>query len=152
MGRYRHKVYEKSTTPRWVAVFGLQWQVIESHRLEPGADLLGAMTTTIERLSIEGWRTEDEPRFGFVFITKERNLPQGSGNGNAGVSPSFREASRARAPDSPAPGECRDSTNSPADGEVRRLLMLTPRDPFDTSPQTFSPFQSVNRRPRMRRS
>ena len=29
MGRYRHKVYEKSTTPRWIAVFGLQWQVIE---------------------------------------------------------------------------------------------------------------------------
>jgi hypothetical protein len=44
MGRYRHKVYEKSTTPRWVAVLGLQWQVIESCRLEPGADVLGAMT------------------------------------------------------------------------------------------------------------
>jgi hypothetical protein len=54
MGRYRHKVYEKSTTPRWVAVFGLQWQVIESYRLEPGADLLFAMTTTIERLAAEG--------------------------------------------------------------------------------------------------
>jgi hypothetical protein len=52
MGRHRHKVYEKSTTPRWVAVFGLQWQIIESYRLEPGADLFGAMTTTIERLAL----------------------------------------------------------------------------------------------------
>ena len=29
----------------------------------------------------------------------------------------IRKASRARAPGSPVPGECRDSTNSPADGE-----------------------------------
>jgi hypothetical protein len=98
MGRYRHKVYEKSTTPRWVAVFGLQWQVIESYRLEPGADLYGAVTATIERLSIEGWQAESEPRFGFVFIAKEND---------------------------------------------RRLLILTPRNPFDTRPQSFSPFQSA---------
>jgi hypothetical protein len=98
MGRYRHKVYERSTTPRWVAVYGLQWQVIESHRLESGADLYSAMTTTIERLAAEGWCAESEPRFGFVFITKEGN---------------------------------------------RRLLMLTPRDPFDTRPQSFSPFDSA---------
>src|SRR5271166_3310456 len=98
MGRYRHKVYEKSTRPRWVAVFGLQWQVIESYRLEPGAGLLCAMTTSIARLTIEGWRAESEPRFGFVFITKQSD---------------------------------------------RRLLMLTPRDPFDTRPQSFSPFQSA---------
>jgi hypothetical protein len=96
MGRFRHKVYEKSTTPRWVAVFGLQWQVIESYRLEPDADLYGAMTAAIDRLATEGWRAESEPRFGFVFITKESH---------------------------------------------RRLLMLTPRDPYDTSPQSFSSFQ-----------
>jgi hypothetical protein len=98
MGRYRHKVYEKSTTPRWVAVFGLQWQVIESYRLEPGAELYDAMTTSIERLAVQGWRAESEPRFGFVFITKESD---------------------------------------------RRLLILTPCDPVDTRPQSFSPFQSA---------
>ena len=98
MGRYRHRVYEKSTTPRWVAVFGLQWQVIESCRIEPGEDLYGAMRKSIERLAAAGWRAEeDEPRFGFVFIRKQSD---------------------------------------------RRLLMLTPRDPFDTRAQSFSPFQS----------
>lgn len=71
MGRYRHKVYEKSTAPRWVAVFGLQWQVIESHRLEPGTDLYGAMTAAIERLAAEGWQIEAEPRFGFTFIRRD---------------------------------------------------------------------------------
>jgi hypothetical protein len=97
VAHYRHNVYEKSTTPRWIVIFGLQWQIIESHRLQPGADLLATMTKTIERLAGEGWRTESEPRFGFVYITKEGD---------------------------------------------RRLLMLTPKDPFDTRPQSFSPFKS----------
>ena len=79
-----------------MAVFGMQWQVIESHRLEPAADLSGAMTAAIERLAGEGWQAEDEPRFGFVFIRRETD---------------------------------------------RRLLMLTPRDPHDTRPQSFNPFR-----------
>lgn len=76
MGRYRHQNYERSTTPRWVAVYGLQWQVIESYRLEPAADLSGAMAAAIERLAGEGWQIEAEPRFGFAFIRKngERRL------------------------------------------------------------------------------
>ena len=97
MGRYRNKVYERDTTPRWVAVFGLQWQVIESQRLEPASDLHGAMTATIERLAADGWQIEADPRFGFAFIRR--------------------------------------------DGE-RRLLMLTPRDPYDIRPQSFNPFRS----------
>jgi hypothetical protein len=96
MGRYRHQVYAKDTTPRWVAVFWLQWQVIESHYLEPAADLYGAMAAAIERLAGDGWQIEAEPRFGFSFIRR--------------------------------------------DGE-RRLLMLTPRDPYDDRPQSFSPFK-----------
>ena len=97
MGRYRHKIYETATTPpRWVAVFGLQWQILESQRLEPAADLSGAMAAAIERLSAEGWQIEAEPRFGFAFIRRA--------------------------------------------GE-RRLLMITPRDPYDTGSQSFSPFR-----------
>jgi hypothetical protein len=71
MGRYRHKVYENATTPRWVAVFGLQWQVIEAQRLEPAADLSVAMTAAIERLAGDGWQIEAEPRFGFSFIRRD---------------------------------------------------------------------------------
>jgi hypothetical protein len=96
MGRYRIKVFERDTTPRWIAVFGLQWQVIESHRLEPATDLYGAMTVAIERLAAEGWQIEAAPRFGFAFIRRA--------------------------------------------GE-RRLLMLTPKDPYDDRPQSFNPFK-----------
>jgi hypothetical protein len=71
MGRYRHKVFERDTTPRWVAVFGLQWQVIESHRLEPATDLCGAMAAAIGRLAADGWQIEAEPRFGFAFIRRD---------------------------------------------------------------------------------
>jgi hypothetical protein len=97
MGRHhRHQVYTNDRSPRWIAVFGLQWQVIEAHRLDPATDLYGAMMAAIERLAAEGWQIEAEPRFGFAFIRRE--------------------------------------------GE-RRLLMLTPRDPHDTTPQSFSPFK-----------
>jgi hypothetical protein len=64
MDRYHHNIYELDTTPRWVAVFDLQWQVIESQRLEPATDLYGAMTAAIARLAAEGWQIEAEPRFG----------------------------------------------------------------------------------------
>ena len=37
-------------------MFELQWQVIESHRFEPAADLTGAMAAAIERLGLEGWQ------------------------------------------------------------------------------------------------
>jgi hypothetical protein len=97
MVQYAYKVYERDTRPRWIAVFGLQWQVIESHRLDPATDLYGAMTAAIARLAAEGWRNEAEPRFGFAFIRR--------------------------------------------DGE-RRLMVLTPRDPHDTRPQSFNPFRS----------
>ena len=96
MGRYRHQVYAKATTPRWVTVFGLQWQVIESQRFEPASDLSGAMASAIERLAVDGWQIESEPRFGFAFIRRN--------------------------------------------GE-RRLLILTPKDPHDHAPQSFSPFK-----------
>jgi hypothetical protein len=68
MGRYPDQVYAKAATPRWIAVFGLQWQHIESQRLEPGADLAGAMAAAIERIAREGWQIEAEPRFGFAFL------------------------------------------------------------------------------------
>jgi len=76
MGRYRHQIYAKAGTPRFCVLFGLQWQVFESSRLEPGADLRGAMTAAIGRLANEGWQTEGGDDFGFVFIrrTGERRL------------------------------------------------------------------------------
>jgi hypothetical protein len=65
MGRYRHQVYTNDARPRWVAEFGLQRQVIESHRIEPATDLPGAMAAAIERLAVDGWL------FGFAFIRSD---------------------------------------------------------------------------------
>jgi hypothetical protein len=79
-----------------VVVWDLQWTLIECQRLEPAADLSGAMAATIERLEGDGWQAEATPEYGFVFI---RN------------------------------------------GADRQLLMLTPRDPHENTPQAFSPFK-----------
>ena len=56
MGRYTFPAYNKSSTPSYVVVWDLQWQVLECQRLEPKADLSGAMAATIERLEAEGWQ------------------------------------------------------------------------------------------------
>jgi hypothetical protein len=99
MGRYTFPAFVKANRPRYIVIWDLQWQVIESQRLEPATDLPGAMAATIERLAGEGWQAEATPEYGFVFI------------------------------------RCQ--------GE-RRLLMLTPRDPYDTTAQSFSPFCGGN--------
>jgi hypothetical protein len=68
MGRYHHDVYARANTPRYLVLFDLQWQFIEYQRLEAGADLGSAMTTTVNRLVSEGWEPESTVRFGFVFL------------------------------------------------------------------------------------
>jgi hypothetical protein len=96
MARYAFPAFNTATTPRYVVVWDLQWQVLACQRLEPAADLAGAMTAAIERLEADGWQAEATPEYGFVLIRR---------------------------------------------GTDRRLLMLTPRDPYDTRPQSFSPFE-----------
>jgi hypothetical protein len=95
MGRYTFPAFNASTMPRYVVLWDLHWQLLEVQRLEPAADLSGAMAATIERLEREGWRAEATPEYGFVFIRRETE---------------------------------------------RRLLMLTPRDPYNATSQSFSPF------------
>ena len=95
MGRYTFPAFNTASTPRYVVLWDLHWHVLECGRLEPAADLSGAMAAAIDRLASEGWEAEATPEYGFVFIRRETE---------------------------------------------RRLLMLTPRDPYSTVPQSFSPF------------
>ena len=76
MGRYRHSLYATSKTARFCVIFDLQWQVLESVRLEPSTDLAAAMAAAIERQTLNGWRTESSHEFGFVFLRRacERRL------------------------------------------------------------------------------
>jgi hypothetical protein len=97
VGRYQFPAFNPATTPRYVVLWDLYWHVLECQRLEPAADLSGAMAATIERLTSEGWEAEATPEYGFVFIRR---------------------------------------------GSERRLLMLTPRDPYDDTPQSFNPFRA----------
>jgi hypothetical protein len=98
MGRYKFIAYEKASTPRYIVVYGLQWQIIESQRIEPPANLFAAMTSAMQRLAGDGWEAEGDAPYGFVFIRRR--------------------------------------------GE-RRLLTLTPRNPYDMSAQSFDPFKGV---------
>jgi hypothetical protein len=97
MGRYTFPAFNKAPTPRFVVLWDLHWHVLDCQRLEPAADLSGAMTAAIERLTGEGWQAEATPEYGFVFVRRENE---------------------------------------------RRLLMLTPRDPYSVGPQSFNPFRA----------
>ena len=76
VSRYTFPAFNPSPEPRYIAVWDLQWSLIEYQRLEPAADLSGAMAAAIERLEGEGWQAEATPDYGFVFIRKagERRL------------------------------------------------------------------------------
>jgi hypothetical protein len=76
VSRYTFPAFNRSPEPRYIAVWDLQWSLIEHQRLEPAADLSGAMASTIQRLEGEGWQAEATPDYGFVFIRKagERRL------------------------------------------------------------------------------
>jgi hypothetical protein len=100
VSRYVFPAFNTSATPRYIVLLDVHWHVLVVERLEPAADLSGAMAAAIGRLEGEGWRPEATPEYGFVFIW--------------------------------------------CDVE-RRLLMLTPREPADTTSQTFSPFSAEMR-------
>jgi len=51
MGRYAFPAFNTSPSPRYIVLWDLQWQMLACQRLEPAADLSGAMTATIEGLS-----------------------------------------------------------------------------------------------------
>src|SRR5713226_476733 len=70
MGRYKFIAYEKSSTPRYIVVYSLQWHIIDTHRIEPHADLFAVMTSAMEQFATEGWEAEGDALYGFVFIRR----------------------------------------------------------------------------------
>ena len=76
MSRYRFPAYTTASTPRYVVVWDLQWQIIDSRRLERATDLRAAMTSALEELASDGWVPEANFEYGFVFIRRaaERRL------------------------------------------------------------------------------
>ena len=76
MTRHRNEVYTTARTPRFCVIFDLQWQVIESLKLEARSDLSAAMAAAIEQQASLGWQTEGSHEFGFVFLRRagERRL------------------------------------------------------------------------------
>jgi len=76
MGRYAFPAYGTASTLWYVVLWDLQWHVLECERLEPAADLSGAMAAAMDRLAGEGWQAEATPAYGFVFVCNgtERRL------------------------------------------------------------------------------
>ncbi len=71
MRRQRHAVYTTSRTPRYIVVWSVHWQIVETQVIAPMTDLAAAMASTIARLQGQGWKTESTADFGFTFICKD---------------------------------------------------------------------------------
>jgi hypothetical protein len=82
---------------------------------------------------------------GLKVTAFEHGLLHGRSNGNAGVTPRFREASQSHASNSPVPGEGR-SPNSLADEEGARLRWAARADDEPTATEGGDPTTSLNRR------
>lgn len=76
MGYHPYCGYATSREPRFIAQWGLQWQLLDCQRIEPAADLRAAMAAAIDRAAAAGWQIEADAPFGFVFINRagERRL------------------------------------------------------------------------------
>jgi hypothetical protein len=71
LGRYTFPAFNKASTPRYIVLWDLHWNVLECLRLEAAADLVGAMTATITRLAADGWHAEGTAQYVFVFIRRK---------------------------------------------------------------------------------
>jgi hypothetical protein len=71
MSRYTFPAFNTSSRPRYIVLWDLHWQVFEVERLEPAADLSGAMAAVLERLDGEGWQAEGTHEYGFTFVRRE---------------------------------------------------------------------------------
>jgi hypothetical protein len=71
MRRTRHDPYARSAQAAYIALQDMEHRLIEVQRLDPAADLSGAMAATIERLAAHGWQAEGSAQYGFVFIRRQ---------------------------------------------------------------------------------
>jgi hypothetical protein len=69
MRRYTFPAFKTAPTLRYVVLWDLHWQLLEVQRLDPAADLGGAMAAAIARLKGDGWQAEAMPEYGFVLPT-----------------------------------------------------------------------------------
>jgi hypothetical protein len=51
VARYTFPAFTTSTTPRYVVLWDMHWHVLDRQRLEPAADLSGAMADRYDRYS-----------------------------------------------------------------------------------------------------
>jgi len=76
MDCYAVPAYSTNASPRFVVVWDLHWNVIESHQLEPTQDLPDAMAAAVARLAGDGWHANGSTLSSLVYFYRgnERRL------------------------------------------------------------------------------
>jgi len=57
--------------PHWLTVSDMHGRLLECTTLEPGTDLYAVLARAMDRLAADGWRIEDDGRFGSFFCNRD---------------------------------------------------------------------------------
>jgi hypothetical protein len=63
-------VYARDHRPRFIVTWSVLWELIDCRSVDAAIDGYAAMRDAIERVAREGWETEGDAEFGFVFLRR----------------------------------------------------------------------------------
>lgn len=69
--RHRPDPLERSSQPRWLVVWDMQFNVLDATELPPDTDLHAVMNISIQRWARQGWVVESDARFGSYFCHRD---------------------------------------------------------------------------------
>ena len=70
MRHNRYCGYLEQTNRGYLVAFDLQWNIIESRRVDPGLGAAAALAAFVKEFTARGWSTETEGSYGFVFVRR----------------------------------------------------------------------------------
>lgn len=70
MTRNRYAGFFDEHNRGFLVAFDLHWRVIETRRIDPAVGVSRALELFINRFETDGWRSEGEPTYGFVFMKR----------------------------------------------------------------------------------
>ena len=70
MRHNRYCGYLQQTNRGYLVAFDLQWNIIESRRVEPDLGAAAALAVFVKEFAAKGWSAESDGSYGFVFVRR----------------------------------------------------------------------------------
>jgi len=70
MRHNRYCGYLEQTHRGYLVAFDLQWNIIESRRVDPSLGAAAALAAFVKEFTATGWSAETDGSYGFVFVRR----------------------------------------------------------------------------------